>query len=461
MLKNIIGFFARFLPPFVREKFEESISLRKVTGNTIWLILDNVFRMALAVFVLGWLARYLGPSNFGLLNYAIALVALGASLATFGLDGVIVNEIVKKHETRSLVLGNSLLIRFIGASIMFISVCLISIFALNNERSTTYLIAIVALGEGLRIFDVIDHWFQSQLRSKYVAITRSASFILASVLRIILIATNAPLQSFAWAIVVEAFLMSSGFIIVYHVTGERLHKWKVQFKMFLYILKQSYPLAIASALIMVYMRIDQIMLKQMMGEAEVGIYSAAVRIIEMWYFIPIAIAGSVFPAIIETKKYNEELYYTRLKQIYGLLTYFAIGVCAAITIFAPLAVSILYGEEYARSASVLAISAWSGVFISQGVARGKWLLVENLQQYSIWYIAGAAVINIVLNYFFIQIWGSQGAALATVISQFSAVILIPAFFTPTRKSSIHILRSFLFIFDILKVLRQNKNRLDS
>ena len=201
------------------------------------------------------------------------------------------------------------------------------------------------------------------------------------------------------------------------------------------------------------MRIDQVMLGDMVSNEEVGIYSAAVRIAEVWYFIPMSIVSSVFPSIIDIKKANEILYIDRLQKLYTLMTWLGISVAVPMTFFPDVVISLLYGENYKGAENILSISTWAGIFVAQGVARGKWMIVENLQKYTFWYVGGAAILNIILNFFLIPVYKAQGAAVATIISYFFSVIIFPLLINKTRSSAVQLIKSF----NILYLYRAAKN----
>jgi PST family polysaccharide transporter len=184
--------------------------------------------------------------------------------------------------------------------------------------------------------------------------------------------------------------------------------------------------------IMVYMRIDQIMLGQIMGDKSVGIYSAAVRISEIVYFIPMSIAASAFPAIIEIKKESEALYYQHLQKLYDIMVVLALVIALPVTFLSDWMVALLFGNAFIEAGPVLAIHVWAGIFVFLGVAGSKWYIVENLQRISLVNSSLGALANIALNFILIPHWGVIGAAWATVVSYAIVAYVSDSFTSKTR-----------------------------
>jgi O-antigen/teichoic acid export membrane protein len=166
----------------------------------------------------------------------------------------------------------------------------------------------------------------------------------------------------------------------------------------------------------IYMRIGQVMIKEMMDAEQVGFYAAAVRLSEAWYFIPMAITASVFPAIINAKKQSDELYYQRLQKLYDLMVWLAVAIALPTTFLAPWVIRVLYGKAFSLAAGVLSIHIWAGVFVFLGVASGQWFIAENLQIYSFYRTLCGCIVNIILNFLLIPRYGVKGAAISTLVS---------------------------------------------
>ncbi|OGU74906.1 MAG: hypothetical protein A2V93_04345 [Ignavibacteria bacterium RBG_16_34_14] len=422
----------------------EKNKLKLIIKNFGWLFGDRILRLGVGVLTTIWIARYLGPSDFGLLNYAIAFVAIISALSTLGLDQIAVRNIVLAPQNKNETIGTAFFLRISGSIVLILlSIILVTIIRPNDSLSLL-LILIVGSGTIFQSFDVIDFWFQSSLNSKYTVYAKNTAFGFVSLLRILFILTNSSIVYFAIAILIENILGGSFLAAVYTYKKEKISEWKARTTIAISLLKDSWPLILSGIAIMIYMRIDQIMLKEMLGDTSVGIYSAAVRLAEVWYFIPIAIVNSVFPILIETKKVSEAQYYRRLSKLYSGLTWMAIIVAIIISLGANYIVNFLYGNDYSGAGAILSLNIWAGIFVFQGIARGLWLISENLQKYSYYYTIGACIVNIGLNFYLIPIMEGKGAAIATLISYFFSVIIFPLFIKETRNSSVQLLKSFLW-----------------
>ena len=226
--------------------------------------------------------------------------------------------------------------------------------------------------------------------------------------------------------------------------------WEWNLQIAAKLLRNSWPLILSGVVISIYMKIDQVMINSMMGAEAVGVYAAAVRLSEAWYFIPVVITSSVFPAIINSKAQDETRYYQQLKKLYNLMAWLAITIALPISILAPWIIEILYGPDYAGAASVLTIHIWAGVFVFIGVASSKWLLNENLQIYTTINTSIGAAVNVTLNYYLIPLHGITGAAAATLVSFAIAGYLSHALFGKTRGNFIRLTNS-LFPVRMLNV----------
>ena len=392
--------------------------------------------MAVSLFVGIWVARYLGPERFGLFSYAQSFVGLFAVIATLGLDTIVVRELVKDEGKTDKILGTALWLKLMGACTV-LGILAIAINFTSNDGYTNTLIFIIASATIFQSFNVVDFYFQSKVMSKYVVYANIISLLISSIIKVILILNEAPLISFAWVVLFDSFILASGFIYFFLKNSPKVGSSEtfniapsgnalgVQHLTFnkstaVDLLRDSWPLILTGIVISIYMRIDQVMIKQMLDNEAVGQYAAAVSLSEAWYIIPIVITSSLFPAIINARKQSEDLYYARLQKLYDLMLWMAIAIALPMTFLSDWLVELLYGKQYNEAGSVLLIHIWAAVFVFLGVAFNKYLICENFVKKSFYRTLSGAVINIMLNYLLIPKYGIQGAAIATLLSQFMA-----------------------------------------
>lgn len=439
----------KFLPATLRAKIEHRPNLQKTLSNIGWLFGDKILRMGMGLLVGVWIARYLGPEQFGLMNFAMAVVALFGAVASLGLNGIVVRDLVKKPETANEILGTTILLQAIGGLLAFGLAILAISFARPNDSLAKLLVTVLGLVMVFKATDVVKYWFESQVKSKYVVLLENGIFLVLAVVKVGLILMEASLMAFVWAAFAEGVLVAVGLLGVYAWQGGALSAWGIRYDRAKALLKDSWPLILSGLAVMVYMRIDQIMLGQMLGDEAVGIYSAAVRISEVWYFIPMAIAASVFPSIIEAKKQSEDLYCQRIQKLYDIMVLLALAVAIPMTFLADWVVVFLFGNEYLQAAPVLSISIWAGVSVALSAVHGKWLLTEGMQNYVLLYTAIGCLINIVLNMYFIKEYGVVGVAFATVAAQTLPYFLL-LLTNKTRRHLIVIIRAF----NLYRVMRR-------
>jgi len=422
----------RFLPMEIRTKIEHRHDLMRILNNISWLFFDKFLRMGVGLVVSVWIARYLGPEQFGLLSYALAFVALFTAVANLGLNGIVVRDLVQDPPKAEITMGASFVLSVLGGFSALCLSLLANSFARPDDELAKFIIALLSLLMVFKATDVVRYWFEAQVQSKYVVWMENVVFLVISSVKIGLILTSAPLIAFVWAIFVESLIVSVGLLGIYAWRGGKLTVWRFRFARAKVLLKDSWPLILSGLAIMVYMRIDQIMLGQMLGDESVGIYSAAVRISEVWYFIPMIIVASVFPSIIEAKKKSITLYCKRLQKLFNVIVMLSLGVAIPMTFLSHWVVMLLFGSAYLEAGTVLAIHVWGGIFIFLGVASGNWFIIERLQKLSFYRTLLGALINIGANFFLIPKYGAIGAAVATVFSQMMAAYVFDVISFKTR-----------------------------
>ncbi|MER3318209.1 MAG: flippase [Allomuricauda sp.] len=412
--------------------------------NTSWLMGEKVLRLLIALSVGVWVTRYLGPEQFGILSYAQSFVGIFAALSSLGLNDIIIRELVKDQEKRNLILGSSFGLQILGSSIIML-ILIISIYYNDNEPLTNKIIIILGLLTFINSFNVIASYFHSQVKSKFYAIAGLVGVIISALLKVYLILGNYSLIYFVYVLTFDVIFLVTGLIWFYKKSGESLLKWKFSWKMAKDLLKDAWPLILSGIIVSIYMKIDQVMIKEYLGNGEVGQYSAAVRLSEAWYFIPTIICSSLFPAIINAKLKDDTLYKDRLQRLYNLMVVLGVVIILPVLTLSDWVINLLYGEAFQRSAGVLNIHILGSVFVFLGVANQKWFISENYQAYNIICLGMGMVANIVLNVIMIPRMGIMGAAYATLISQFVASVLAPVFFNKTRNSFFMMLRALFFV----------------
>jgi polysaccharide transporter, PST family len=414
-------------------KFKSRSGLRAIITNTGWLFADRILRMGASLVVGVWVARYLGVQQYGLFNYALAFVSLFSPIFTLGLDDVVVRHIVRQSSNKEEILGTTFWLKLLGG-IASVLVAVGTMFFLGeHETLKIWLVAILGMAGIFRATDTIELWFQSQVQSKYTVIAKNTAFMLNTAIKIALILTKAPLLAFAWVTLAEFAMSAIGLLIVYQAKGSSLWLWRWSSSVAKTLLKESLPLIFSGFAILIFMKIDQVMLGQMIGDSEVGIYSAAVRVSEIWYFIPGAIVSSVAPAIYAAKEKSESLYYQRIGQLLSLMTCISLAIALPMSFLSDKIIMVMFGSGYAEAGGILAVHIWTSLFVFMGLATSPWFIAEGLNHVSLGKTLFGAILNIVLNLLLIPKYSGLGAAIATIISQAAAAFICNAFDSRTQK----------------------------
>jgi len=409
----------------------QSKNLKKYIANTSWLFFERITRIVLGVFVGIYVARYLGPNHFGILCFANSYVGIFIILSSLGLNDIVIQGLVNEEDQRDLLLGTSFFLKLTGA-IFSIFILMISIQFTSSDANTKLIVFIIACGMIFQSFNVIDLYFQAKVLSKYIVWSQLATLLISSIAKLVLIFFQKPLIWFAIIVLIDSIVLAANMTIYYFYSKLSLTKWKFSINTSKYLLKKSWKLILSGIAVSIYVKIDQVMIKEMISNEAVGNYSAALRLSEAWYFIPMAVSSSLFPAIISAKKINDKLYYDRLQKLFDFLAWIAILIALPISILSDWILITLFGTAYQDGGSVLAIHIWTGVFVSLGLPSGNWYIIENyITKYFYRTVAGLAT-NIILNIMLIPKYGITGAAYAMLISQFVSCYFYDAFQKETR-----------------------------
>ena len=398
--------------------------LRRIVTSTGWLVADRGLRMVVGLFVGVWVARYMGPSDFGLFNYALTLVALTAVAANLGLDRFTVRELVRDADRAGEILSTTLILRAVaGLASAGLAVGVVFAFEPGNVTAQA-LVCVLAATSVFAAADTADLYFQSRTSVKYAVWARYPAFVLASAARVWLVLAKAPIVAFAWVQLAEAALVALGLWVALRAGHDRPPgAWRFAAARAKRLLADSWPQILNTVAIVIYVRIDQVMLRALAGEREVGIYSAAVRLSEVWYFVPGVLVAAVFPTILRVRETDERLYYHRMLQLFALVSAIGLTLSVGITIFAGPIVRVLFGPDYAAAAPVLALHTWATVFAFLGSAQEPWNVAEGFVRKMFYRTALGAAINVGLNFLLIPRYGAVGAAWATIVAYaYGAVI---------------------------------------
>lgn len=394
-----------------------NLNVKKLATNTGWLLLEKLLRVVAALFVGIMVSRYLGPEKFGQLSYTISLVTILAMLCHLGLEGLTVRRFVKfpneAQETFSTAIG----LKLFGAVFAF-AILTVFVFLTEPVASPQFWLLLVA---GLYIFIepvlVSCFWFESQVQGKYAALARMFGLVIASILKLILIATGASILWFGVAFAVEAILCAVALIfLLVKRSSLSLNATSFDTTLAKSMMSQGWMVMFGAIFAAIYHKVDQSMLMWMDTPQEVGIYAVAAQLSEVWGFIPVAIIASLYPSLIKLKERDPDRYQFRLQQAFDFLALLSIGLAVVVSFIAQDLILLLYGEEYRGAGIILQIHIWSCIFVFYRALFSKWIHIEQVLMFSLITQGIGAISNVLLNYWLIPLYGAKGAAMATLIS---------------------------------------------
>lgn len=422
-------------------KILNKIQGNRFVSNTMWDIGGKIFQMVLTLIVGMLTARYLGPSNYGVIGETASYVAFFSVVCQLGFTSTAVKEIMDNTDRQGEILGTTIFFRVCTSIISSVAITILLFIMKGGDRLIVTVAFLQSLSLIFQSFEMIHYWYQSRLETQVSVKIQSIAYIIMAIYKIAILALGKNVQWFAFSTALEAAVVGLFLIIVYQ-RGEG-QKLSVSISAGKDILKRSYHFILSGLMVTIYSEMDKIMLGQMLSETAVGYYTAATKVSSMWSFVIMALINSSRPLIIASKNKGEDLYIKQNKRLYAAIIWIGIAAGLAITVLAKLIIFILYGQEYLPSVSSLQISAWYTMFAMLGTARGIWIVCEEKSKYVKYYLGIGAIINVVLNYLLIPQFGPGGAAAATLATQIFTSVLAPAIFKETRVYTKYVLEAFV------------------
>ena len=432
---------------------------RQVFNNAKWIIVCKIVQSILQLIIGMISARYLGPSNYGLINYAASIVAFALPIMKLGLDAILVHELVESPEREGEIMGTSLLLNVISGIVCIGGVSLFSWLANMGERETIIVCILYSFSILFAALEMIQYWFQYKLLSKYSSVIMLVAYVIVSAYKIYLLATAKNVYWFSLSHSVEYGLIGILLIIYYKKNsgGALSFSWVRAKKM----LSKSKHYILAALMVVIIQNTDHIMLTSMVDKAENGYYSAAITSAGVAQFVFTAIIDSFRPLILSSKKNDNNEYENNISRLYGIIIYLSIAQSLMFTIFAPIIIKLLYGDAYTAAVPVLQILTWYRAFSFMGTVRNIWLLAEDKQKFLPFINIVGVVMNIVLNACLIPVWGACGAAFASLVTQVVMNFVFGFIFKPIKYNNSLMMRGInpvRFVGEMKLLIREIRHK---
>jgi O-antigen/teichoic acid export membrane protein len=405
---------------------------------------EQMLRMVAGLFVGIWVARYFGPEKFGIYSYAVAFSALFASIAKVGLDSIVIRDLINEPKLLDLYMGTAFWIKIAGAAIMLIAIG--TVLALtDNDASTKLYVFIISAGAIFQAAEVVDFYFQSVVQSKVVSACKILQLSISVLIKVILIKKQAELVAFVVVTCLDQFTLAFALFVAYK--RKRVAKFLKSFSLSIAIklLKTSWPLMLAGVILMVQARYDQLLIKQSLGSRELGYYSCALRIVEVFGVIPMVIGSSIFPALIAAKKHSEQMFLNKMQFLYRMMMVLFLLEVIPLYFWGQEIIMVLYRAEYGPAGALLSIMAFRLIFTNYGVLRSGYLVAENLNKYAMVSTVAGAISSVVLNNFLIPTYQASGAVWASMGSFLVSTFIMDFLYPKTKDNCIAMVKSIFFL----------------
>lgn len=414
---------------YAREKAQHG-GIQRYSRNLGWMFAARIASMGISFLAIAYMARNLGPTSYGELSYAISYTSLFAFLASLGIEQVLYRELLAHPERRNVIMGTAIGLRaFAGALTAIVSVSLA--LALSADTLSPILIAILSTSFFFSTFQLLGQEFQADVRAKLPSLLSILVTVILNALKIFVIMRGEGVIYLAFVLALEPILYMLGYVILRHrhygpltsFTFDRTVAWS--------LLRDALPLTFVAAFAMIYARIDQVFLRHLIDVTAVGYYDAAVRLSEVWYFVPNIIAAGLFPAIMNGRKESTALYAARTRKLFMFILLATVVIACMTALLSPLLVQIVFGPEFVEAGPVLRIYVWSNIGIGVGLVTQYILIAERMNVYIAISAALGMIVNIGLCILLIPVWGMEGAALGSVVAYLVPFVALLGF-RPTR-----------------------------
>lgn len=411
--------------------------------NTFWLVLERLFSLFIGLFVTSSIARYYGVTLYGVFNYSYSFVMIFVIFSTLGLDSLTIKALLKGEYHKSLIMGTSFVLKLIGGITALFIILILNIIVndVNSiESKLTIILSVILL---MKSFDVFEFWLQSMQLGKITSVIKMITYIIISSMKLIIVFFRMPIIFLAYILVFDTIIIATLYVLTYSRFNSERIIFRINLDFAREIMREAIPIIISGLMVTLYSKTDQFMLGLFFPDKyENGLYSAAINISTLWFFIPMALIVSYKPLILRNDQENHSSNKEKVRELYRLIIILGVLFGIFVTLFSKIIINVVYGDSYSGSSLILIMLTWSSTFAVLGTASSLIYTSMRIQKYQSYIIIYGAVINIILNLYLIPLFGAIGAALATLFTQFFVCIIGPVFFKSTRFNTKLLLFSF-------------------
>jgi O-antigen/teichoic acid export membrane protein len=418
----------------------------KEFNNLKSLLISYLIKFFVGLFLNIWIIRSLGEENFGIFSYVTSLTGIFSIISTFGLQTVIITSILNSKINQIYsVISNAFIISLITGIIAAIAQLLFVLYYNLGEMAIIYLCLINLIIYFFDTFKILTYYYEAKVESAIVAKINNYSFLTCTLVRIIILYNNLNFYYLAFSYVLDYII--TAFLLYYTFPKTLFNLFKINFQkeISLKIIYQSLPFLLSGLFINFFMKIDLIMIKNLLNNKETGIFATSVKLTEIWYFIPGLVQSTFFPSLFGSID-NPVSYKVKIIRLYKLMIYFSLIIIIIITFFGKYIILKLFGQNYIESYNPLLVHIWAILFVSISVIRNSKLFALGLSKIFFQITLIGAILNLILCYFMIKKYGIIGASMATVISYFVIAYGLNFFYKDLREEMKNINLSFITLF---------------
>ena len=434
----------------IKSKLNLTNNKYRVMQNIYWAMIGKFVKVFTEFLVGIFVARYLGPEQYGLMNYVISFVTIFSIIATFGLDDIEIRELAKNQENKNKILGTSFRLRIYFA-LLTLGLISLTLYITKTESATSLLILIYTISIIFSTLNVVKNYFISIVLNKYIVLTEIIRCLIGAAIKVILLLLHADLIWFIISLAFDFMLLATGYYTAYkHKIGE-IKKWYYDIPTAKLLIKESFPLLLSGTAIIIYQKIDQIMIYEMIDDGALGLFSVANSLTGFALFVPTIIAQTITPILVDLHNKNHDVYKDRIQQFIDYMLWSSIAFSIILGFVAYL-IPYIYGKEYTNAIIVLQILSWKLVGSSLSSASGQLIILEGIQRYAVIRNIIGCIICISLNFLLIPIFGINGAAISAVITVIFSGYLSNYIIKPYRK--IFMIQSKSFVYGFKNIILQ-------
>jgi O-antigen/teichoic acid export membrane protein len=399
----------------ILNKSKLSDNRRKVIKNVYWAVLGKVVGILNQLLVGIMVARYLGPEQFGLMSYVVSYVMLFSVLASFGLDGIEIRELSRTGADKNAIMGTAFALR-LGFALITTLLILLTLLRFEADPYTFAMVMVFSLSLIASAFNVIRNYFTSIILNEYVVKTEISRSVVGALIKVVLLLSHCSLTWFIVASTFDFMLVAGGYLFAYRKKVGPVRAWGFDPFVAKMLLRESFPLLLSGTALIIYQRMDAIMIRNMLDNAAVGQFSVASRITDLSVFVPMIIAQTIVPLLVQAQQFDEKRYRAKCQQFMDVLVWSSIAMAIVLSLTSEVVISVLYGEKYSGAIPVLRIIAWKSVFVALAAGSGNMIIIDGYQKHYVFKNLMGCVANIGLNFALIPIYGLVGAACASLVS---------------------------------------------